>query len=971
MNNNKNSEDKYLINLSDILSLLRRGKKKILLCIVLVGLFGALYALTKPIRYRAEGTFREKSPKSGHVTGLAQALFNEGGGTNESEAISLMKSRKLIKEVINKLNLQGKICAKGDQEGVFSRIKSNLKIEWFRFKKSLNPVLNDISCSLKLNSIKYEGEIPLIFKVRVIDSNRYEIFENKEKKGEGSFNEPFDHPMYSFTIQKEVKELPAHEYHLVLYPISDAAVEVNKHLEVEISKNDKGILKLSYENRDRKHASHFINTLMETYQAFLKNRQDRMGVLQIDYLLKRRDATTAELEKLLINHENVMIKELSLVGVADAEAELEFLNASKHRMKDQLVALELEIKRLKEIQPNNYAFFDRYVNSGGSDIAINEILKEMRSLKQQRDGFELALRKNPQVNSAELEKSFQEQLSELKQILQYKKDISTAQTTLNQDLEPTSLALLNDDRYLIKSWFKRLKDIPAIDQESKNKTKIQFLLYLENLQHLFHVYEKILQERLAHQQKSTDEYQGINPITAKDLYLDFCKQLSEEEAEMRRTEFFLNHLEDPNFEISSLSAVLTDPVSTEMITKASRIVLNLKDENNQSAREQARLKDDLNLQRTFLKLHLEQMLQLKNLNKKLFEEKIYALQNINLELIHQEISLLERNFHDYVQARLENLGQESLVLQDHLKVIHEEMSRLPRIRTAEDLIDHQVEVNQLILAEVAKVVESKNIANNLEIIQSAPIDDSLPPLHPLSPGLFTFTILGSFLGGIVGCALSLGKALNNGVDASVENLKKLGKHVSGVLSTSREFLSNDLLTDRDLNTLRRVQTYFDLEKSSHASAQRLLLVEGEGPDYSDQLANLLTKKGLKVLVIDLDFDRIPTQPGKGLLQYLQGTLSSVPIDHNQWDHLSAGGVTRFSLELLTSNKFKGLMNNLSQSYDWIIAVSHTLPLSVEAESLSTLFKNIVVTIKDEKLEDLSLYLNLSENLDTKISFILT
>lgn len=976
MNSEKKSEDKYLISLSDILLLFRRGKRKIIFCTLLLGMLGALYALTKPIKYRAEGTFREKANKSGQVGGLAQALFSEGGGVNsESEAISLMKSRKLIKEVISKLNLQGQITPKYNQEGFFSKIRSNLKIELSRLKKSPYPVLSDVRCPLSLKEVQYTGEVPLFLDIRLVDQDHYRILQNKELVGEGVFNQPYIATGYSFTIAKENADVPFVDYSIYILPMSDMSVAILKDLEIETTKNDKGILKLSYEHRNRQHASMLINTLMDVYQGFIKKRHDQMALAQMEYLFKRRDETSAELEKILVNHADAVKSELSLVGVADAEDEMEFLAKGKHQIKDQLLSIELEIKRLKEIKPTNYAFFDRYVNGGGSDIAINEILKDMRALKQERDGFEIALKNNVMFKEADLENSFKEQLVELKQVQQYKADLIEVTNQFNTELKPNfSLALLQDPRYLVKSWFHKLDEIPQGDSENQKKTKMSFKNYLENLRHLFNVHEKILQERLTHQQKSTHEYQGINPITAKTLYLDFCKLLSEEESEIKRTQFFLTHMEDPNFEISSLSSVLKDPVSMEMISKASRIVLNLKDENNQSSREQIRLKDELNLQRTFLKLHLEQTLQLMELNKKHFEEKIYALQNINLELIHQQISLLEKNFHDYVVSRLENLEQERIVIKEHLNQIHEEMATLPKRRSVEQLIEHQVEVNELIISEVAKVVESKNIANNLDVIQSAPIDESVPPVHPISPGLFTFTLLGGILGSIMGGVLSIGSALTGGVRVSLDNLKKLNQHVSGHLSGSNEFAAKGPLKDADLETLRRLQAYFDraIPSGSYGFAKGILLIEGLGPDYSFELASLFSKKGLKVLVMDLDFNRAATSTSKGLLQYLQGELTTLPvINLTHWNHLPTGGVTRFSSELLTSSRFKDLMEKLSKEYDWILGVSHVLPISAEAESLVPLFSNVAVTIQDEKVEDLVYYTNLSDVLDKKITYIVS
>ena len=108
---------------------------------------------------------------------------------------------------------------------------------------------------------------------------------------------------------------------------------------------------------------------------------------------------------------------------------------------------------------------------------------------------------------------------------------------------------------------------------------------------------------------------------ATNLYLDYSKQLVQMEGKIRQNLFFIHQLENPEFEISSLSAQVEDEVSQNIIRKASELLLNLRDQNNQSLKEQERLKEELKLQRTFLCIHLNQMVALMELNKQLMERK--------------------------------------------------------------------------------------------------------------------------------------------------------------------------------------------------------------------------------------------------------------------------------------------------------------------------------------------------------------
>lgn len=877
----KKPDDKFLISLADIVFLFRQGKKTILVCTVLLALAGLFWGLTKHINYKAEGTFREKGVKGNHVGGLAQAIFSESfsGSSSENEAINLIKSRKLMQEVVKRMNLQATLIPETSGETLFNRMIKNIRIEWALFKNSFHPVLKDLPCPLCVENIQYSNEVPLFLNIHFMDQKNYEITDttNGANLGKGQTGAPFIAEAFSLTLkEKDPSELLNTTFSLILWPNKDIAERLSKELEVDTLKNDKGVLKFVYHNPDRHFASLFINTSMQVYQDYLKSYHDKLCTIQMDYLYRRQNETNDNLKNLLQEHAEFLASDVSNSGFTDSKEEIDFLVHRQHSLKDKLLSKELEIKRLKTVEPNQ-AYFDHYSDEP-SDHIINGILKDIRKLKQDRDTLDIALRKSTFLNDAELD-------------------------------------------------------------------------------------------------KASYEYQGINLDMSEKIYLECCKKSSEEESSIRRTLFFLNELKDPDFEITSLSSVLNDSVSNILINKASDIELNLKDENNQSTREQARLKADLDLQRTFLKLHLEQMIQLMKLNKQHIDEKIFALQNITLKLTDQQIALLEKYLYDYLQERINNLEQEKLIVNEHLQEINNDMAKLPKKWMYEQLIDQRVEVNQTIVEEVARIVETKNIGHNLDIIQSAPIDTAVAPLQPNSPKLLLKTMLGAALGGILGSILALGRALTSGVQASAANLRLLDQHVSGSLSRSYDPTSKKPLKDEDLNTLRRLQSYLERPPNDQENKERqspsVLLIEGQGPDYSHDLAHLIHKKSRRVLVIDLDFNQPLAAPSKGLLQYLQGEIPTLPIQKAEYGaYLPAGGVHRFTSELLSSPLFAETLGTLSKEYDWIIAVSRAFVKSAEAEMLSTLFPMIAITIEKEKIEELAFYNDLSTQGLKKISYVL-
>jgi hypothetical protein len=446
---------------------------------------------------------------------------------------------------------------------------------------------------------------------------------------------------------------------------------------------------------------------------------------------------------------------------------MDFLARSQHEYKQKLLDNELEIKRLKNVKLDNFVHYDRYSPNEGDPTIINNIFSEMRSLKQQRDALEIEFQKKAINQGMDLQQFFEQQLKELKEVQQYLAELSEIKDQFQKGNIPDRRSrLLNDPRFLLKGWFERLQNSRS-DPKNWGETQENLQFYLNNLERLFGVHERILQERLTHQQNPSSDYQGISLEVATDLYRDYSKQLIQMENNIRQNVFFIHQMEDPHFEITSLSAGLNDPISTEIIQKASQLVLNLRDQNNQSIREQERIKEELQLERTFLILHLQQMVQLMELNKQLIDEKIFALQNVSLELIHQRISLLEKSLQDYLQSRLQNLHQERALMKRHLADIHHEMAQLPQKWVSEQLLTQEVATNHLIVEEIAKLVETKNISHNLEVIQSAPVDLALPPVHPLIPKVFLVSLLGFLIGGCLGSCFALAKSLSQGISHEI------------------------------------------------------------------------------------------------------------------------------------------------------------------------------------------------------------
>jgi tyrosine-protein kinase Etk/Wzc len=951
MNLPKDSDEKLLISFSDIFSLLRRHQKMIWICASFMSLLACLYALSRPIHYRAEGSFQELAIKSSGVSNsIMQILSGSGGAGGESEASSMIKSRKLMKEVIKKLHLQANLVAIKDYETLPVIMKNNILLAWQAFNQPLLPALPDVKCDLKIKHLRYRGELTLPLVISLQSEGAFEVFNtiNQEKIGEGTIGQPFLYQDLSFTLISDcpIDQLKAQPYLLVIHSLADTARHISETLLVENSKNDKKILKFSCDHRNRHVASQLINEIMFCYQDYLKDNHDQMADKQLEYLHTRRLQLSSNLDELMQFYADSVTEGISNLGFFDTSREMEFLGERQHDYKHELIANELEIKRLEEVQSHKVVYYSRFEKSGEDADIINGIIHSIRDLKQQRDSLEIELQKKSLAHGYLPQQTFDQQLIELHEVQNHLADLRDLIQRFKQgELPNPETKLFANPRFLIKEWFERLQnvqqDVTKGDWETRDEG---FNVYLTNLERLFGVHEKILQERLTHQQNPSQDYQGISLPLATQLYLDYSTKIIQMEATIRQNLFFIKQIQDPNFEITSLSSGLEDSISQDIIHKSADLILKLRDEDNQTTKEQERLRKDLQLQRTFLTMHLEQMIQLMELNKELIDEKVYALQTVSVELIHQQISLQENNLQEYIQARLENLRQERSLIKTHLKSIHDEMANIPKKWAAEQRIEQEVEVNQLIVEEIAKMVESKNITHNLELIQSAPVDLALAPVHPIPPKILLYTLAGFLLGSLMGSTVVLGQAVRKGLPVSLENLKNLDFHVSGALLPPS---NQSVIHDQDLETLRRMQAYL--------TTSPVLLIEGMGPTYSSALAHLFAQRGKRVITLDLDFAKSTAQD-KGLLQYLNGEVNQPKIHTSvKGDYIEAGGVTRFALELLNAPRFDQLLKDLQTRYDTILVVTKAKPQSAEAESLLSHFPAAVVTLTDEMINALEFY----------------
>lgn len=977
----ENHEMKFAF--SDFLDLLRRHKKALFLAMLAGATACFLLAITRPVVYLVKATFRDKGKTQAAIRSSLTDLLFSSASSQDSEAASTMKSRLLISEVIRELNAQGIV---GKAGGNFPRLEmevanaeDSLLAEWAYWMEYHTPILEDESSPLALADIEYDGEVAKGYSLYFRDENHFTLERGENLPSiEGELNQPIQLPNGHFTVGKGTRSTPlqGERYVLLLLPMKDIAEIYGGMLIIDVDKEDKTLLKLQFRHRNRQFAAQFLNSLMRTYQRHLLDEHEFTSNTQVSYLERRQKEVGQELEKLMDAHVNKVSDDMAHSGFTSLQKEMDFLAAHLAANQQKLTELTFETKRLENIDPNECVHYDSYTGRGDSAI-INQLLAEMRALKQESDALELALQTSQEISPLETQAGLEANFQALESTRERSYEVELLSEALRKGREKgISLRLLNAPTCPVSAWYDTYKtkekawilasfNAKVALQEDFEQFREHFLTYLDTFKRVLKIQEVTLEQRMRTQQNPDEEFEGLSLEAAKSLSLSYVKELNEIQAGEKQHRFIVEQLKSPDFEISSLTALLHDPISHDRIGKATQLMINLKDENNRTQKEIERLKTELELQKSFLASHTHQMADLLHEKQTLLKGKITSLRIVALDLAHQRISLLKKHLGDYLENRLGNLEQEKKLLLDHQVALHARMTEIPSKWAQEQLLNQNMVMQQRFLENLSNMVESKNITKNLEMIQSAPLDLAIPPLNPKPPRLLFFTLFGSILGFLGTSSFLFTRVMVKGVPASIENLRLANFHTSGFITPFHgdEWSATTPLIDTDLDALRRLIAHFEEGSSFQVgTAKQLLIISGKGPDFSNTLAKLLSKKGQRALRLELGFKKAATENAPpALLQYLEGKVESPHIEKlDGFDRIAAGGASRYSEELLRSPRFFELLKRLKTSYDWTLALAPIKVASAEAENLAKLFDGTIVVVTDETLQEL---LAFSESLD--------
>jgi len=895
------------------------------------GIMFLYMGVLKVPKYKVEATFKEEADKGVGDGSLRELLGGVGiGASSQPEVATIMKSYQLLKPLAEKLGLQASIS--GHSKWIVGKVLKRLRES---FLAARGVLLKDVD-PFVFENVFYEGADPLLYTICFTDPTHFTVFSSNKKRelGKSELGIATQIDGVNFTILKTPEVLKIGKfYDLKIHSWVSAAKFLRDQLKVESDKNNKSIFHLSALVRDRCFGQRFINELMAQYQNYLKKEHDQITEEQIGYLENKQRQIYEQMDKVFDEHVSYLSQNLEKNGLGSMMEQSESLSIHHQKIVDKILAIEMDLSRIKQLANGEWSSIT-LTQEGQCRNEISKISAQLHDLKSQRDLFEVSLCKN-------LECSIEGKKEELNEIraqrytveqLAQKLKIGDQISALDSGLAPS-----------LYHWAQNIQNV-----EEKN----DLLDYLGNYNRLLCIREKTLQESSFSSAQVPLELQSIDLPTARAFFIEYNSKLDAIEGSMRLYAQFQKEIQQPDFEIGSLNSILTDPFSQKLIAEASEVGVRLKNEKYHSSREGERWREDIELHKKILTDHLGHLYRASFLNATLIKEKIVSLQKVCVDCINQQISLLNQQAEDQIKESTFNLIQERNLLEEKVKEIKVLSKDLPEKWRLEKWLELKTDMVTTMMEAITQVVESKTISHHLHRVGSRPLDLALLPLSTEPPRLLLFTFLGGFLSSFALFFFTLVRQILKGFPISFEKLQALRLPVLGSISSFCDGPLVEIPKGPDLELLRSLALF---SKNGKVTG----LVNGDGPDYSYALCENLARMSIRSIVLRCDFlSKFQKDDCPGILQVVEGNCEELPIRKGKgFDYITSGGYSPFGTEIIQSEKFQKIVGELKEKYDRVFILTRT-PIS-SAESIAVLgyCEKAVVTVSQEKVEELIPFIN--------------
>lgn len=387
------------------------------------------------------------------------------------------------------------------------------------------------------------------------------------------------------------------------------------------------------------------------------------------------------------------------------------------------------------------------------------------------------------------------------------------------------------------------------------------------------------------------------------------------------------------------------------------------------------------------------------------ESELYLTQSITLETqkaqLEQQVAEAAAKYtneHPVMQQMNAQLG----AINKRIAELDGTLKRLPELQRQYLQLFREVEVKQQLYTGLLNSYQQLRIAKAGEIGNVRIVDTAVEPIEPIKPKKLLILILSVFLGGFLGTLLALLRnMMRSGIKDStqIENELDLPVYATVPRSPVQESRINILKKKKNIpilavknsddiaiESLRSMRTAIHFALSS--ARNNLITISGPAPEVgksfiSTNLATILAQSDKRVLIIDADLRRgylhkyfnLDTQPGLTELLNGQQSLDTVirPTEVPGLSVISRGKSPANPSELLSSNQFKNLLEQMSEKFDHVIIDTPPVLAVTDGIIISqyTGVNLVIARYAKTQMKELELTLNRFEQAGVKVNgFIL-
>ncbi|ENA0233485.1 polysaccharide biosynthesis tyrosine autokinase [Acinetobacter baumannii] len=387
------------------------------------------------------------------------------------------------------------------------------------------------------------------------------------------------------------------------------------------------------------------------------------------------------------------------------------------------------------------------------------------------------------------------------------------------------------------------------------------------------------------------------------------------------------------------------------------------------------------------------------------ESELYLTQSITLETKKAELEQKQAEMAAKYTAEhpaMREINGQLAAINKQIGELNSTLKQLPDVQRQYLQLYREVEVKTQLYTALLNSYQQLRIAKAGEIGNVRIVDTAIEPVQPIKPKKLLVLILSVFVGGFIGTLIALLRnMLRTGIKDSgqIENELDLPVYATVPRSPIQEsrikilkkkksipILAVKNSDDIAIESLRSIRTaiHFALANAKN----NIIMIAGPSPEVgksfiSTNLATIFAQGDKRVLLIDADMRRgymhkyfdVDVKPG--LSELLSGQADLQKVLHKtqvtNLDVITRGKSPTNPSEILSSNQFKELLEQLQSQYDHIII--DTPPVLAVTDSIIisqyTGVNLIVARYAKSQMKELELTVNRFEQAGVKVNgFIL-